>query len=249
MNIPYFITFVNPDGGRASHAGVQADPRATELAMFGDYHVFRIAGTTGYVEVMKNEPVRVNVPQDEWRDMAVKWYLNEDALDTPIVLGQRRGGAAAVPSITAEEAASPPEVPDRHRGQRDQRDASSNESLTFDTTAIGEPHWIKISYFPNWHVKGADGPYLVSPSFMMVIPTQSHVDALLRPHGGQHDRPDPGGHRLAHGAGPERLVHGGPLQAPPSQGDGGGFGRGADGRHRCRRARLQGSGPLHRRSL
>ncbi len=37
------------------------------------------------------------------------------------------------------------------------------------------PHWIKISYFPNWHVKGAEGPYLASPSFMMVIPTQSHV--------------------------------------------------------------------------
>jgi hypothetical protein len=51
----------------------------------------------------------------------------------------------------------------------------TDDTLTFDTTAIGVPHWIKISYFPNWHVKGAEGPYLVSPSFMMVIPTQSHV--------------------------------------------------------------------------
>ena len=50
-----------------------------------------------------------------------------------------------------------------------------NESFSFDTTAIGQPHWIKISYFPNWHVEGAKGPYLASPSFMMVIPTQSHV--------------------------------------------------------------------------
>ena len=50
-----------------------------------------------------------------------------------------------------------------------------NESFSFDTTAIGEPHWIKISYFPNWHVEGAEGPYLASPSLMMVIPTQSHV--------------------------------------------------------------------------
>jgi hypothetical protein len=50
-----------------------------------------------------------------------------------------------------------------------------NEALTFDTTAIGEPHYVKISYFPNWHVEGAEGPFLTSPSFMMVIPTQSHV--------------------------------------------------------------------------
>ena len=51
----------------------------------------------------------------------------------------------------------------------------TEDTLTFDTTAIGVPHWIKVSYFPNWHVKGAEGPYLASPSFMMVIPTQSHV--------------------------------------------------------------------------
>ena len=50
-----------------------------------------------------------------------------------------------------------------------------NESLSFDTTAVGQPHWVKISYFPNWHVKGAEGPYLASPSMMMVIPTESHV--------------------------------------------------------------------------
>ena len=37
------------------------------------------------------------------------------------------------------------------------------------------PHLIKVSYFPNWKAIGADGPYLVSPSLMMVIPTQSNV--------------------------------------------------------------------------
>jgi hypothetical protein len=54
-------------------------------------------------------------------------------------------------------------------------ESMENESLSFDTTAIGQPHWVKISYFPNWQVEGAEGPYLASPSFMMVIPTQSHV--------------------------------------------------------------------------
>ena len=49
------------------------------------------------------------------------------------------------------------------------------ETITFETTAIEQPHWIKMSYFPNWHVEGALGPYVVSPSFMMVIPTQREV--------------------------------------------------------------------------
>ena len=47
--------------------------------------------------------------------------------------------------------------------------------ITFDTDAIGQPHLVRTSYFPNWHAHGALGPYQVSPSLMMVIPTQRHV--------------------------------------------------------------------------
>ncbi len=51
----------------------------------------------------------------------------------------------------------------------------TNDSLTFTTENLYEPHLIKISYFPGWRVIGGKGPYLVSPSFMMVIPTQNTV--------------------------------------------------------------------------
>ena len=49
------------------------------------------------------------------------------------------------------------------------------EKIEFYTTGIGQPHLIKVSYFPNWKVTGAGGPYLVSPSLMLVIPTQNKV--------------------------------------------------------------------------
>ncbi|MFH1834457.1 MAG: hypothetical protein ABH877_05480, partial [bacterium] len=102
------------------------------------------------------------------------WYLNTGALDTPLVLD--KGEAALEPflSITPDQATAPPAMPINTEG-RVISEQLENESLSFDTTAIGQPHWIKISYFPNWHVKGAEGPYLTSPSFMMVIPTESHV--------------------------------------------------------------------------
>ncbi|CAB4772048.1 unannotated protein [freshwater metagenome] len=32
-----------------------------------------------------------------------------------------------------------------------------------------------MSYFPNWKVSGADGPYRVTPNLMVVIPTSTHV--------------------------------------------------------------------------
>jgi len=50
-----------------------------------------------------------------------------------------------------------------------------NSSLEFNVDQVGMPVLVKVSYFPNWKVKGAEGPYRVSPNFMVVIPTQNHV--------------------------------------------------------------------------
>jgi hypothetical protein len=169
MDIPYLLT-ATPE----VTSQVKADSRAELLFTSGDFNLFRISGTTGYVEVMKNEPVRVTVEQSKWRDMAVKWYRNTADLTTPLVWDNGEAALQKYASITPDQATDPPVTPITTEGHVT-NEKLENESLSFDTTAIGQPHWIKISYFPNWHVKGAEGPYLVSPSFMMVIPTQSHV--------------------------------------------------------------------------
>jgi len=169
MNIPYLLT-----SSEEVTPKVMADPRAELLATLGRYNIFRIVGTTGYVEVMKNQPLRVDVPVSEWRDVAVDWYRTEAALDTPLVLDKGEDALQQFASITPAEVTNPPKVPIVTEGHVT-GELLENESLSFDTTAIGQPHLIKISYFPNWHVEGAEGPYLASPSFMMVVPTQSHV--------------------------------------------------------------------------
>ena len=35
---------------------------------------------------------------------------------------------------------------------------------------------MKESYFPNWHVTGAKGPYRLAPNLMVVVPTSKHVE-------------------------------------------------------------------------
>ncbi len=50
-----------------------------------------------------------------------------------------------------------------------------DQDLSFDVSEIGVPVLVKISYFPNWKVDGATGPYRVSPNFMIVVPTSTHV--------------------------------------------------------------------------
>jgi hypothetical protein len=50
-----------------------------------------------------------------------------------------------------------------------------DDRISFHTSAVGVPHLVKVSYFPNWKATGADGPYHAGPSFMIVVPTQEQV--------------------------------------------------------------------------
>ncbi len=34
---------------------------------------------------------------------------------------------------------------------------------------------VKVSYFPNWHASGAEGPWRVTPNLMVVVPTSHDV--------------------------------------------------------------------------
>jgi len=48
--------------------------------------------------------------------------------------------------------------------------------IQFTTAAIGAPHIIAVSYFPNWKVRGAERIYPVTPGFMLVYPNESKVE-------------------------------------------------------------------------
>lgn len=48
--------------------------------------------------------------------------------------------------------------------------------ISFRTTAVGVPHMVKVSYFPNWTATGALGPWRTAPAFMAVVPTSEQVE-------------------------------------------------------------------------
>jgi hypothetical protein len=167
MNVPYLVT-ASPE----VTAEAESDPRAELLTTVDIVSVFRINDTSGYVEVMSNEPVKVRT--EDWRSTIVPWYRNVSALEVPVVWDRGEQGLSDFSSIRPEEAAAPPARPIAAQGGV-VREVVENDRITFETTAIGQPHWVKVSYFPNWKAEGAEGPFVVSPSFMMVIPTQSEV--------------------------------------------------------------------------
>ncbi|NCZ86123.1 MAG: hypothetical protein EBY95_01595, partial [Actinobacteria bacterium] len=48
-------------------------------------------------------------------------------------------------------------------------------SVSFSVDTVGVPVLVRTSYFPNWNVSGATGPYRVAPNMMVVVPTSNDV--------------------------------------------------------------------------
>jgi hypothetical protein len=51
----------------------------------------------------------------------------------------------------------------------------TDHSVSFRVSRPGVPVLVKASYFPNWTVHGADGPWRATPNFMVVVPTSRDV--------------------------------------------------------------------------
>ena len=56
----------------------------------------------------------------------------------------------------------------------------TSDVISFTTDRVGEPHVVKVSWFPNWHAEGAQGPWMLSPGLMVVVPTQPDVRLVYR---------------------------------------------------------------------
>lgn len=49
------------------------------------------------------------------------------------------------------------------------------ETMTIHTSCPNIPHLVKIAYNPGWKATNADGPYLISPAYMLIVPRENDV--------------------------------------------------------------------------
>lgn len=159
--ITYYISFT-PEGAAAAE-GYGLD----QLAETPPFKVFALPETS-LVDVATYQPA-VWAGEGSFFEAALRWFDDMTRLDRWVV------------------AAGPPEWPrlaEIGPGDRRARIAASGEvgdvvlephRISFRTTAVGVPHLVKVSYFPNWTAVGADGPYRAAPSLMVVVPTSEEV--------------------------------------------------------------------------
>jgi hypothetical protein len=144
----------------------------------GRFTIYRV-GSGNLVEVPEFKPVLVD--HHDWRANGLTWYANPDWLQVPLVFASSGDKAAKaafasgqlpLTSLPRERLARPGELPATMSPTGDQ--------LSFTTDRVGEPHIVKVSWFPNWRVEGAQGPWMLSPGLMVVVPTQREVRLSYR---------------------------------------------------------------------
>jgi hypothetical protein len=52
------------------------------------------------------------------------------------------------------------------------------ERLVFETTAVGAPHLIRMTYHPKWRSLGGEPILLAEPAFLLIHPRQSRVELV-----------------------------------------------------------------------
>ncbi|MDD3520535.1 MAG: 6-pyruvoyl-tetrahydropterin synthase-related protein [Actinomycetota bacterium] len=167
MNIRYMIA--SSDEVKKE---LDENPDADFLTSFDVFNFYEINTSGKYIEILKYEPLRIKT--SEWYDSILPWFNYDDSDRAFIIWDQGEEEIGQFEEITAEQVNSLEKHVLNYQGEVI-KEKIENEKITFETTAIGVPHLIKISYFPNWEAIGAEGPFAISPSFMMVIPTQNKV--------------------------------------------------------------------------
>jgi len=106
---------------------------------------------------------------DDWECAAAPWWMNDALLDQTFAeSGPKEWRTVDISELSGVEQVPLPEVE-----ISDVREAV--DSISFRVDQIGVPVVVKTSYFPNWEVSGAEGPWRLSPNLMVVVPTDREV--------------------------------------------------------------------------
>lgn len=180
--VRYYVAY-NPEAAEAA----EASPRLQFVAGSEPFTIFELTDTPDLVVPASRQPAVFAAPEESvvgkllavfgagasgptFGDAALDWFDDVNLLDRWVVADgpdewPRIDDLSDLPD---EELAGVPPDPVSDISVDDHR-------ISFTTTAVGVPHMVGVSYFPNWVAEGADGPFHAAPSLMVVVPTEENV--------------------------------------------------------------------------
>jgi hypothetical protein len=189
LGVKYFMGFTPEAIARASQ-----QEGLTEVARSGPWVVYRVANSD-VVTPLATQPVVANIssnnPRERWLEIGTSWFQHPETWTTPIAddgpsewqrievavdeskregepnSNNRRVDVVKPATPLTQVPLEPVVVSNVNIGE---------ESVRFSVDKVGVPVLVRVSYFPNWKVDGAEGPYRVAPNMMVVIPTSTDVN-------------------------------------------------------------------------
>jgi hypothetical protein len=158
--------------------------------------IYQVSGSD-LVEGLPREPVVVTgigaSQNGGWLDVAMAQYIEQDRFAIPFAadgpkswtrakatvnrgFSSNFGSGTMVASTPAKEL-PPVQVTDIVEGNGDVR---------FQVDRVGVPVVVKVSYYPTWRAKGADGPFRLAPNLMVVVPRQKDVTLRIEQDAANH---------------------------------------------------------------
>ncbi len=142
---------------------------------FGPYEVYELTTNENrYVTPLIYEPILFKA--DDWKRDAYRWFKNEDINDVHMVFTKKieERDLKRFKYVKKDgDLGSLPKVPINFSCYV--KEEIEEEEVLINTSCIGIPLLIKISYHPDWKVEGAEKIYSISPSFMLVYPERTNV--------------------------------------------------------------------------
>ncbi|MCQ3802873.1 MAG: hypothetical protein OXC98_07160 [bacterium] len=168
FGVRYYISFTPEATEEAAKY-----PELREVGVAGPFHIHE-APPTQLVEIARYQPsVYVESPDGEpdFFNFSLAWFETVNNADLWVVADAPP--EYGWPTVSHPSLLRPVFLPQQNGSVSNI--VVEDHRISFETEAIGVPHLVKVSYFPNWNATGAEGPYLAAPSLMMVVPTDSQV--------------------------------------------------------------------------
>lgn len=146
----------------------------TFLKSFNEIEIYKLNNTGKYVVLPEYEPILVKTK--DWKKTSLELFKNMDVIDVPFVFVKNIDKKTMNDFkfvVDDKNLSAIKKIP--LNASCDINESVTNEEIRINTSCIGKPLWIKVSYFPNWKVEGANKIYLASPSFMLIFPEKSEV--------------------------------------------------------------------------
>lgn len=150
---------------------VKENKEYTFLKKFDDIEIYKI-NATGYVTLPEYEPILFKT--DDWKGTSLEWFRDADEIDVPLVFVNKLSREDVNRfKIVSEDLTNLTKIPIVQSCSVEE--TVKEEEIDIKTSCIGKPLLVKVPYFPNWQVEGADKIYLASPSFMLIFPEKENI--------------------------------------------------------------------------